>query len=81
MVPVSHAGIPADGEPSLSTSCTAADIEKQHSPTQDTVLKENAPDLNIVNWDGDHDPEKPVNWSGKKKWANGGLLAAMTFLT
>jgi hypothetical protein len=38
-------------------------------------------DPNLVDWDGEDDPEKPVNWTMKKKWGNGGLLAAMTFVT
>jgi hypothetical protein len=25
-------------------------------------------DPNIVDWDGEHDPENPLNWSAKKKW-------------
>jgi hypothetical protein len=25
-------------------------------------------DSNIVDWDGEHDPENPLNWSAKKKW-------------
>jgi hypothetical protein len=25
-------------------------------------------DPNIVDWDGEHDPENPLNWSARKKW-------------
>ncbi|KUJ15138.1 benomyl/methotrexate resistance protein [Mollisia scopiformis] len=41
----------------------------------------NSMDPNIVDWDGPDDPENPLNWTNKKKWANGALLAAMTFVT
>lgn len=41
--------------------------------------KENEP--NIVDWDGEDDPENSRNWSVKQKWTNGGLLAAMTLVT
>ena len=27
-------------------------------------------DPNIVDWDGDADPENPLNWSARKKWYN-----------
>ncbi|KAJ5331705.1 benomyl/methotrexate resistance protein [Penicillium atrosanguineum] len=49
----------------------------------DTVSEKTAsePDPDLVNWDGEDDPENPVNWTLKKKWANGGLLASMTFIT
>jgi DHA1 family multidrug resistance protein-like MFS transporter len=38
-------------------------------------------DPNIVDFDGDNDPECALNWSLKKKWTMGGLLSAMTFVT
>lgn len=35
-------------------------------------------DPNIVDWDGDADPENPLNWSARKKWyAN--LIATKSF--
>lgn len=55
-----------------------------HDATTTDALSANTavtPDPDLVDWDGEDDPEKPVNWTLKKKWANGGLLAAMTFIT
>lgn len=38
-------------------------------------------DANLVDWNGPDDPEKPLNWSKKKKWTNMMLIAALTLLT
>lgn len=45
----------------------------------DSVLQDTDP--NIVDWDGDDDPSKAVNWSPRKKWINITLLATLTLLT
>ncbi|KAJ6007794.1 benomyl/methotrexate resistance protein [Penicillium herquei] len=47
--------------------------DEKQEPTEDRS--------DIVDWDGPDDPENPLNWSVKKKWTSGGLLAAMTFIT
>jgi hypothetical protein len=33
-----------------------------------TVVTDTEHDPTIVDWDGEHDPEKPFNWGAKKKW-------------
>ena len=38
-------------------------------------------DPNLVDWDGPDDPEKPLNWTKRKKWTNMMLIAALTLLT
>ncbi|EXJ96492.1 hypothetical protein A1O1_01618 [Capronia coronata CBS 617.96] len=38
-------------------------------------------DPNIVDWDGPTDPEKALNWTEKKKWANIAVISSVTFLT
>lgn len=38
-------------------------------------------DPNIVDWDGPTDPENPMNWTDKKKWANIAVLSIMTLVT
>jgi hypothetical protein len=35
---------------------------------------------NIVWWDGDDDPENPMNWGEKKKWSQVAIVAVLTFL-
>lgn len=35
----------------------------------------------IVGWEGQDDPDMPLNWSATKKWTGALLLAAMTFMT
>ena len=86
MTSLSQASIKANGETTLSTSRTAEYVEerpdeKQHSHTLKNSPESNAPDPDLVGWDGDDDPKKPQNWSGKKKWQSAGLIAAMSFLT
>lgn len=44
-----------------------------------SVLREKDP--NIVDWDGEDDPEKPLNWPSRKKWTYIILLSALTLLT
>jgi len=56
-------------------SLTDPDLELKRTPTG------TAADADLVDWEGDDDPAKPTNWSSKKKWTNGGLLAAMTLIT
>ncbi|KAF2176662.1 MFS general substrate transporter [Zopfia rhizophila CBS 207.26] len=38
-------------------------------------------DPNVVFWDGQDDPENPMNWTAKKKWENIAVLAAITLIT
>jgi hypothetical protein len=74
-----------------STYKTNDDIEKAqpHDRTESVVegddvagkKREIEKDPNIVDFDGDNDPECALNWSTKKKWITGGLLSAMTFVT
>lgn len=38
-------------------------------------------DPNIVDWDGDADPENPLNWSARKKWYANLMRCGDTMLT
>jgi multidrug resistance protein len=38
-------------------------------------------DPNVVDWDSKDDPERAVNWTNKKKWANMAIIGSVTFLT
>jgi hypothetical protein len=58
-------------------------------PEKQVALEQNAArhtadveekDPNIIGWEHE-DPENPLNWTSKKKWSNGGLIAGMTFVT
>lgn len=55
-----------------------ADLEKG---TPETTAVETEKDPNIVDWDGPDDPENPMNWTARKKWANIAILSLLTFLT
>jgi hypothetical protein len=66
-------------------STTDTDVEKQQSSATNQAhdkAEDKIPnDPNLVDWDGENDPAKPLNWTSTKKWTNGGLLAAMTFIS
>jgi hypothetical protein len=38
-------------------------------------------DSNIVWWDGENDPENPMNWSSFRKWSAIAIVSGVTFLT
>ncbi|KAB2570312.1 Efflux pump rdc3 [Lasiodiplodia theobromae] len=63
--------------PSTSASETV-NGEQQNRQEQGQSQDE---DANLVWWDGDDDPENPMNWSTKKKWSNLGLMSCVTFIT
>jgi hypothetical protein len=69
-------------EDRLSVYASDTDIESaaaQQTPRLNSVLK--AKDPNIVDWDGDDDPEKALNWPSRKKWTYIILLSTLTLLT
>jgi hypothetical protein len=35
---------------------------------KEPVVTDTEHDPKVVDWDGEHDPENPLNWSAKKKW-------------
>jgi hypothetical protein len=47
-----------------------ADVEKAESIKDPVQLGQQAVDPNLVDWDGPDDPERPLNWPKRKKWAN-----------
>ena len=65
-------------QPSKTSSTVSLEQRSTHDeergpPTDAQAEKEPAVtdaehDPNIVDWDGEADPENPLNWSAKKKW-------------
>lgn len=66
-------------EPSALQPLPPSDPEKaiEEKIVESTILK----DVNLVDWDGPDDPEKPINWGKRKKWTNLLLIATLTLLT
>jgi multidrug resistance protein len=64
-----------------SSPARDADIEKVLSSHEQAQLVQQTVDPNIVGWDGDDDPEKPINWPAKKKWLNVMMVSGLTLLT
>lgn len=85
-VPASTASAPnGKGSPTSSNLEKEIDLEAGH-PSEDSDKKEpettkTEVDPNIVDWDGPDDPQNPINWSEKLKWANVAVIASVTFLT
>lgn len=62
---------------SISAAGTAPSVAETK-----TAKEQNASDdPNAVGWDGPDDPNSPMNWPARKKWANIGALSIMTILT
>lgn len=74
---VDQADLDRDLEKGENTSTAAANDERKTQVEEQAVEQ----DPNIVWWDGDNDPENPMNWTAKKKWSNLALLSIMTLVT
>lgn len=48
---------------------------------ESAALSEKVLDLNLVDWDGDNDPEHPRNWSARTKWANIVIISILALIT
>ncbi|KAK1983780.1 major facilitator superfamily transporter [Colletotrichum cereale] len=53
---------------------------KSAEDTKD-VVEETVQDPNMIDWDGPDDPENPMNWSMKLKWANVAIISTLTLHT
>lgn len=73
------------GSPASSDLEKEIDLEAGHRSEDSNKKKPETtkPDVDpdIVDWDGPEDPQNPVNWSEKLKWANVAVIASITFLT
>lgn len=72
----SPAGSSLEKEIDLEAGHRSEDSDKKEPETIKTEA-----DPNIVDWDGPDDPQNPINWSEKLKWANVAVIASITFLT
>jgi hypothetical protein len=64
---------PSKTASSISLAQRSTHDEEKGLPVDGEDVKEPAvtdteQDPNIVDWDGEQDPENPLNWSAKKKW-------------
>lgn len=66
-------------EPSALPTLPPTDPEKAIG--EQIIETETQKNPNLVDWDGPDDPEKPINWTKKKKWTNLVLIATLTLLT
>ena len=85
-VPTSTVPVPnGKDSPASSHSEKEVDLEAGHrsedSDNKDPETTRTEVDPNVVDWDGPDDPQNPVNWSEKIKWANVAVIASITFLT
>jgi hypothetical protein len=76
----------ADTEKDESASSPTQDISHTRSVSAEGTLSEGTilPDIvdkYVVNWDGDQDPDNPLNWTLKKKWKNLTIVSLITLIT
>jgi len=62
---------PGDIEDQLSLDASKSEKTGESEPV----------DPYLVNWNGPNDPENPLNFSGKQKWALMASIASIAFLT
>lgn len=67
-----------DEEKASRPPSQAYEIESQR---HDRIDDQTPRDPNIVDWDGEDDPQNPRNWSSKAKMANTSLVIVLTLLT
>src|SRR6266516_1848249 len=70
----------ANGENSVYKSPEA---NASSSSSIEIDVDETAPPINdpdVVDWDGEDDPANPMNWKRSAKFANVGLISAVTFV-
>lgn len=66
---------------SVSEAVTGEQQQQQQQQEEEEQGKPQEDDRNLVGWDGDDDPENPLNWTSKKKWTNLALLSLVTLIT
>lgn len=67
-------------DPNVSRGVPILD-PSQHVEDKVTKSEVTSVDPNIVDWEGEDDPARPINWTTKRKWFNMGIVSAITFLT
>jgi hypothetical protein len=70
----SESTINGDGEAAISIG------ERDDRAWLPTVVMEGAA-TDVVDWNGDDDPENPQNWSPPRKWVTIALVSSITFVT
>lgn len=70
--------------PDSSLTPRSSDLENPEDTEHDLDAgsnSENTNDPNVVDWDGPNDPENPLNWPAKKKFASIALISLISFLS
>ncbi|KAJ2982382.1 hypothetical protein NQ176_g1429 [Zarea fungicola] len=67
----------------LESGIIDQDSASQEKPVEyaSTALPETNLDKGIIGWDGQDDPDMPLNWTKSKKWTSALLLSLMTLMT
>jgi hypothetical protein len=72
---------PLEEEHTTNTSTTEIPAEpSKQTAAQSSALAGLDPKY-IVDWDGEDDPLKPLNWTDRKKWTGMAIVSAITFIT
>ena len=91
-IPTNQGALPSDKALELNVK-SEIDIEKEagsrrsessleaEAARQQDATKDEVSDPNIVFWDGDDDPENPMNWATSRQWGAVAIVSALTFFT
>jgi hypothetical protein len=60
----------------IASPCSLSDASEYEEP-----LSNSEEDPNVVWWDGENDPQNPLNWSSFAKWGAVAVVSGVTFLT
>jgi hypothetical protein len=73
-------GDPVEGMTERKSSSLGR-IQSRRRMVVDTVYPETDLDQGIVGWEGQDDPENPLNFPRARKWGLLGLMSAITFVS
>ncbi|CAG8224399.1 unnamed protein product [Penicillium salamii] len=65
----------------LAMSSSSSSSNATPGKLESAALSEKVFDPNLVDWDGDNDPEHPRNWSTRTKWANIVIISILALIT
>jgi len=61
--------------------CELSSRTSQSGPSDEFNVPAEAANPNVIGWNGDDDPENPLNWPSSKRWGTVAIVSSFTFLT
>ena len=70
-----------DKPTSQSADTDTRDAERQEIEEKVPGVTTTDADPNVITWESDDDPERPLNWTQERKWGCMAIVSSITFLT